>query len=333
MTVRRCLGRDAATGGRRWADQTLRWKGYGSAESGLWTTGHSAQRSTATAGIAVFTGNEDAQWLYTAMTRGAEANIAWVITTAASSDPAPGTRSAPELARDRQIAAERAGQPVAAAETAGLPGAEPRDAAAVLADALKRDGRELSALETQRRNLVNADHLGKLATIWDGETRDLRIARYRQAIAAHLLAGLYDAAGQLSGDLAVAHHAGRRSGGARCQRRSRTGRARPAAGRRAQCRDRRRRADQEGRWRPDPGTVAALGPSACPPSQIPSVTRFLAELAAAMDARKDRIGEHAGQAQPQWAVNALGEVPADPLARLEWERRAAHLGAYREMYG
>ena len=52
-----------------------------------------------------------------------------------------------------------------------------------------------------------------------------------------------------------------------------------------------------------------------------------------MDARKDRIGEFAAQTSPAWAVNALGPVPADPLDRLEWQQRAAHIGAYREMYG
>jgi hypothetical protein len=47
----------------------------------------------------------------------------------------------------------------------------------------------MSAIETRHRNLVNADHLGKLAAIWEGETRDLRIARYREAIA-ELLPGV-----------------------------------------------------------------------------------------------------------------------------------------------
>src|SRR5262249_2857463 len=33
------------------------------------------------------------------------------------------------------------------------------------------------------------------------------------------------------------------------------------------------------------------------------------------------------------AVNALGPVPTDPAARQRWERNAAAIGAYREMYG
>ena len=65
----------------------------------------------------------------------------------------------------------------------------------------------------------------------------------------------------------------------------------------------------------------------------PERQRFLTELAAAMDARKERIGEHAAEHPPGWAARALGAVPDDPLDRLEWQRRAAEIGAYRELYG
>jgi hypothetical protein len=52
-----------------------------------------------------------------------------------------------------------------------------------------------------------------------------------------------------------------------------------------------------------------------------------------MEARKQRIGEHAAASHLPWAVTALGPVPADPAARLEWEQRAASVGAYRELSG
>ena len=52
-----------------------------------------------------------------------------------------------------------------------------------------------------------------------------------------------------------------------------------------------------------------------------------------MDARKDRIGEHAADHAPPWAVTALGPVPEDPLDRLDWQRRAASVGAWRELSG
>ena len=52
-----------------------------------------------------------------------------------------------------------------------------------------------------------------------------------------------------------------------------------------------------------------------------------------MDARKERIGEHAAASALGWAVTALGPVPEDPVTRLEWQQRAASIGAYRELSG
>jgi hypothetical protein len=52
-----------------------------------------------------------------------------------------------------------------------------------------------------------------------------------------------------------------------------------------------------------------------------------------MDDRKTRLGEFTAEHCPAWAVNALGPVPEEPLDRLEWERRASHIAAYREQFG
>ena len=52
-----------------------------------------------------------------------------------------------------------------------------------------------------------------------------------------------------------------------------------------------------------------------------------------MDARKDRIGEHAAENTPPWVINALGPVPEDRLDRLDWQKRAASIGAWRELSG
>ncbi|HET9896667.1 MAG TPA: hypothetical protein VFQ44_17190 [Streptosporangiaceae bacterium] len=59
----------------------------------------------------------------------------------------------------------------------------------------------------------------------------------------------------------------------------------------------------------------------------------MSEIANAMDDRQRRIGEHAADERLPWATRALGDVPADPEARAEWESKAAQLGAYREMFG
>src|ERR1700733_816356 len=52
-----------------------------------------------------------------------------------------------------------------------------------------------------------------------------------------------------------------------------------------------------------------------------------------MEGRKESIGEPAAAPALPGAVAVLGEVPADPEARLEWQRRAASVGAYRELSG
>ena len=52
-----------------------------------------------------------------------------------------------------------------------------------------------------------------------------------------------------------------------------------------------------------------------------------------MDARKDRIGEHAADNALPWAVSTLGPVPEHPVDRLEWQQRAASIGAWRELSG
>jgi hypothetical protein len=65
----------------------------------------------------------------------------------------------------------------------------------------------------------------------------------------------------------------------------------------------------------------------------PDLDRYMTELAAAMDDRVRRIGEHAAKIQPLWVTGALGDLPADHARRAEWQARAAAIGAYRELYG
>ena len=60
---------------------------------------------------------------------------------------------------------------------------------------------------------------------------------------------------------------------------------------------------------------------------------FAAQIAAMMDERKDRIGEHAAASALPWAVAVLGPAPGDQPDRGEWQRRAAAIGAYRELSG
>ena len=66
---------------------------------------------------------------------------------------------------------------------------------------------------------------------------------------------------------------------------------------------------------------------------MPERRAFAAEIAGLMGACKDRIGEHAAEYAPPWAIDALGPVPAHPLNRLDWQQRAASIGAWRELSG
>ena len=70
-----------------------------------------------------------------------------------------------------------------------------------------------------------------------------------------------------------------------------------------------------------------------PQTDDPGRRRFLTQLAAAMDDRRRRIGEHAAASTLPWAVAALGAPPDDPAARLDWQGKAAAIGAYRELSG
>jgi conjugative relaxase-like TrwC/TraI family protein len=71
---------------------------------------------------------------------------------------------------------------------------------------------------------------------------------------------------------------------------------------------------------------------------IPAVTspawrEQLASRAEAADSRRRSLGEAAAVHPPQWAAEALGPVPTEPVARLSWEHRAGTVAAWRELAG
>ncbi len=65
----------------------------------------------------------------------------------------------------------------------------------------------------------------------------------------------------------------------------------------------------------------------------PEIAEHEAALRQAMDERAGRLGEHAAETSPPWAVQALGPVPEDPVDRLDWQQRASKIATYRELYG
>jgi hypothetical protein len=185
LIVRRAIDADPRTGQRRWTDRHFLFNFYQDAELGYAVTDHAAQGRTVHTGLAVITGTEDRQHVYVALTRGTEANPAYVFTQSPKhANPAPGPRPAPELARYDRIYAERTGLPA----PANAP-APPGTALGVLAAVLNHDGQQNSATQTRSRALADADHLAVLHAIWTAETAPAREQHYRDLLLAALPPG------------------------------------------------------------------------------------------------------------------------------------------------
>ena len=325
LIVRRALDADPHTGQRRWTGRQFLYAGYHDAELGYAVTDHVAQSRTVTAGLALITGAEDRQHAYVVLSRGTDTNVAYVFTVSPKrADPAPGPRPAPELTRYDRITAGRHGQPAAAA-------AGTRDALAVLASVLDRDGQQLSASQTRQHALTDADHLAILNAIWTAETTAAREQHYRDLLLAHLPPGYGREPGHqarwLWRTIRAAELAGLDPGEVLAA----------AIGERdlAGARDLAAVIDARIRYRTGALVPAPAGPWS---AQVPAIAdparrAWLAEIAALMDARKDRIGEYAAEHAPLWAIDALGPVPEHPLDRLDWQKRAASVGAWRELSG
>jgi TrwC relaxase/AAA domain len=331
LVVRRLLDPDPATGQRRYTEQAFHYQGYRTCDLAYAVSGHSAQGGTVHTGITLVTGNEDRQWLYAALTRGTDANLVFVSTTPAKvADPAPGTRPAPELERHERNRQERDGY-LPTQRPAAPGGAGPREPIAVLADILDRDGAELSATQTRQRNMTNADHLAILGALWAAETRHAHDARYRDLVMAALPLGyrheLSPQAKWLYRTLRLAELAGLDP--------AEVARSAIAFRDLAGARDIAAVIDARIRRRiyPQVPQPQGLWAGRVPQLRDPDRQAYLAEIATMMDGRKQRLGEHAAQTTPAWAVTALGAVPTDPAARQEWTQKAASIGAYREMYG
>jgi hypothetical protein len=327
LLVRRAVGADRETGRRRWTDRQFLYADFKDAELGYAVTAHVAQGRTVRTGLAVFTGSEDRQHAYVALTRGTHQNTAYVFTTPTKlADPAPGARPAPELARYDRLISQNAD-----------PAPDPDDPGttspvSVLAEMIgSRDGAAQSASQAWSQALADADHLAVLHAIWDAETTPARQRRYRALLESALSpgAGQHDSHKEqwLHRTLRAAELAGLDPGEVLTRavaERDLTGaRDIPAV---IDARIRRRHGDLVPR--PAPSWSAQV-----PQTDDPGRRRFLIQLAAAMDDRRRRIGEHAAASTLPWAIAALGASPDDPAARLDWQRKAAAIGAYRELSG
>jgi conjugative relaxase-like TrwC/TraI family protein len=326
LLVRRALDADRGTGQRRWTDRQFLYARYEDAELGYAVTDHVAQGRTVHTGLAVITGTEDRQHAYVALTRGTHDNTAYVFTQSLKrADLTPGPRPAPELARYDRFTT----QPDVSAPAGSAAGTE--EAMAVLAEVVGRDGQQLSASETMRQALADADHLAVLHVIWTAETTPAREQRYRELLTAVLPPGYLQEPSHQAKWLWRTLRAAELAGLDPCRVLAK------AVGERELTGARDIAAVIDARIRRRSGTLVPL-PALPWSAQLPAITdperrAYAEQIATLMDARKERIGEHAAASSLPWAVNTLGTVPEDQVTRLDWERRAASIGAYRELSG
>jgi conjugative relaxase-like TrwC/TraI family protein len=334
VLVRRLVHADPQTGARRYS-QPFAYPSdrLDSTDWAYCETAHSSLGRTVAVSTALVTGSETRQWLNTAMTRGTCDNRAIVATEPARvANARPGTRPAPELDRHTRLEREHAGLPPLPPVPAEVKDTPRREAVAVLAGALAHEESDTAATEVLRWNLSGADHMAMLHAQWDGQTRSLTITRYERLVRAAL--GPQYADTELSHraiwlwrTLRAAETAGYDAG--HLLRQAAAQWPLDDAADVAAVLDHRIRARTAGQV-PQP---AENWSQRVPETADPAHQQYLRELAAAMDDRTERIGEHLAARPPAWAILAFGLVPADPVDRLEWERLAGRAGAYRELYG
>ena len=275
-------------------------------------------------GYALVRPENSREFAYTALSRAAEANYAFVV----AEDPQRETETpgaAPEVARSRALAAERSGENPGAdlARTSG---------AGILAQVLARSDSELSATETMTQAFSEADSAAVLGRIWTDLSGREYSRRYHQVLRDHL--GDH-AAGKVAGDnrytwlcrtLRAAELAG--ISGDQVLRQAVSQGSLTDAESVAAVLDHRARQIIPGTL-PLDGGWAARGPR----QPEPGTDQLLAQVGQAMDERTARLGEHTARTLPLWAERTLGTVPCDPLERETWQLRAGAIAFYRDMTG
>ena len=318
--VRRMTGRELGTGEVGWSAQFELPEEYIEQHADLAYAGnmHAAEgRTVDTAHLVVdeLAGRES---LYVGMTRGRERNTAYVVTERArAADLTPDARASPDLedpgARDDA--------------------APPARRLTVLAAVLEQEQSKQAATETMRKELERAASLATLAPVWTDVTRAHAVRQYERTLRSLLGPAEWQRyeqdpeRGTLTRLLRGAELAGYHVDAVLS--RAIEGRgfddARSIA------------AVLHGRVQRLVGTAepVATGSYAdrTPALEDPVAGRFARDLAVAMDERVSLLGIRAAMDRPVWALVHLGDVPAEPVDRADWLRRAGVVAAYREERG
>jgi len=282
------------------------------------TTVHGAQGRTVDTGHAVTDGRTDAGSVYVSLTRGRESNTAWVVTRPLPSQAPTGEVPGPGVKPEQ-------------------PGIEPRSGRAILAEVLERAQDERGALaeieqsEADARSAVTTvDRLidgirvstaDRTAGLLDGLVHDGTLSQAdRERLGGESALGPIDRmlrAGEIAGrdasEVLREAIADKPFTGSRSTVHVLYGRVRGLIGEVA-----------------DRGTALTSFHDLIPAGLSEGTRRYLADQADASDARRHALGSEAAANPPAWAVERLGPVPDDPLARADWETRVGWAMAWRE---
>lgn len=265
-------------------------------------------------GYPILTPGMDSATTYVATTRGAETNVAFVVTQPAPADSAPGeTAKTPRRSAEAvfaQIIAHRdididltrtaTTQLEQARELARATSTHLDPLTSVIADVTAgRAARTLDRLAAD--GVLPAEHRLELAA--DEATGTLEQLLRRAELAGHdpetVLADAVTARGL--------HHA-------------------DSPARVLHARIRTTLADQ---LTPNLDSYADLVPASAPDVVRPQLDTWTV----AADARRHELGAQTAETCPQWAREALGAVPEDLLERADWEQKAGWAASYREWAG
>ena len=183
----------------------------------------------------------------------------------------------------------------------------------MLADVLSRDGAEQSASAIRQRNLANADHLAILHAIWTAETQAARHDRYRELVMAALPPGHRQPLSHQARWLYRTLHAAELAGLDPADVIRTAIASRDLAG----SRDIAAVLDARIRPRIDPLLPQPQGPWTGRVPELPDPDRqaYLAQIAAMMDDRTRRLGQHAAQTAPPGQSARSARCPPTPAAR------------------
>jgi hypothetical protein len=351
VTVQRDLGIDSATGDRAWSSPFLVRGQYLEEHAVLAyaTTVHAAEGRTVDTCHALAGEGLSRALLYVAMTRGREANRAYVITEPGTADLRPGTAPARQLASPARSASpgrNEAGPKGEQAPTTGAgpgrqeqrdPWAPPLDRFSVLAAALERADTDLPALDVLAAELTRSGHLAHLGAIWADLVAQESAARCDAILRQALTGREYDRyatadarttlhrqvrAAELAGHdptVLLPHAVWLRPLG------DAPGRS-PAEDVAKVLHSRVREITA------DAAPAAASYAERTPRAAEPQIGRVMRDLARLMDQRTAQLGDRAAQNPPPWALDHLGPLPEDMLDRQAWAGRAGTAAAYRERY-